>query len=83
MSDQENSSWLTVSYKIVKNLSLCYKKSYFFNMVKPIDPIFFKMIEIIEQNFFNRVLHRCPGLNQSAQPWFMVWNRVICCKYST
>ena len=47
-------SWLTVSSQIVKSLSLCYKKSYFSNMVQPIDLIFCKMIEIIAQNFFNR-----------------------------
>ena len=46
-------SWLTVSDQIVKSLSLCYKKSFFY-MVQPIDLIFCKMIEIIEQNFFNR-----------------------------
>ena len=47
-------SWLTVSNKIVKSLSLSYKKFYFFNMVQPIDLIFCKMVEIIEQNIFNR-----------------------------
>ena len=46
-------SWLTVSNQIVKSLSLSYKKFYFFNMVQPIDLIFCKMIEIIEQNIFN------------------------------
>ena len=49
-----SSSWLTVSNQIVKSLSLCYKKSYFSNMVQPIDLIFCRMIEIIEQNIFNR-----------------------------
>ena len=48
------SSWLTVSNQIVKSLSLCYKKSYFSNMVQPIDLIFCKMIDMIEQNIFNR-----------------------------
>ena len=47
-------SWLTVSNQIVKSLSLSYKKFYFFNMVQPIDLIFCKMVEIIEQNIFNR-----------------------------
>ena len=47
-------AWLTVSNQIVKSLSLCYKKSYFFNMVQPIDLIFCKMAEIIKQKFFNR-----------------------------
>ena len=50
----KTTSWLTVSNQIVKSLSLCYKKSYFFNMVQPIDIIFCKMIKIIEQNIFNR-----------------------------
>ena len=45
-------SWLTVSNQIVKSLSLCYKKSYFFNMVQPIDLIFRKVIEMIEENIF-------------------------------
>ena len=48
-------SWLTVSNQIVKSLSSCYKKSYFFNMVQLIDLIFCKVIEMIEQNIFNRV----------------------------
>ena len=47
-------SWLTVSIKIVKSLSLSRKKFYFFNMVQPIDLTFCKMVEIIEQNIFNR-----------------------------
>ena len=47
-------SWLTASNQIVKGLSLCYKKSYFLNMVEPIDLIFCKVIEMIEQNIFNR-----------------------------
>ena len=47
-------SWLTVSSQIVKSLSLPYKKFYFFNMVQPIDLIFCKMVDIIEQNIFNR-----------------------------
>ena len=47
-------SWLTVSNQIVKSLSLSYKKFYFFNMVQPIDLIFCKMVEIVEQNIFNR-----------------------------
>ena len=47
-------SWLTVSNQIVKSLSLCYKKSYFFNMVQPIDLIFSEVIKMIEQNIFNR-----------------------------
>ena len=47
-------SWLTVSNQIVKSLSLSYKKFYFFNVVQPIDLIFCKMVEIIEQNIFNR-----------------------------
>ena len=47
-------SWLTVSNQTVKSLSLCYEKSSFFKIVQPIDLIFFKMIEIIQQNFFNR-----------------------------
>ena len=34
-------------------MTLCYKKSYFFNMVQPIDRSFCKMIEVIEQNIFN------------------------------
>ena len=46
-------SWLTVSNQIVKSLSLCYKKSHFLNMVEPVDLIFYKMIEMIEQNIFN------------------------------
>ena len=45
-------SWLTVSSQIVKS-ALCYKKSYFFNVVQPINLVFCKMIEIIEQNIFN------------------------------
>ena len=52
-TDKRN-SWLTVSNQIVKSLSLCYKKSYYFNMVQPIDLIFCKVIEMIEQNIFNR-----------------------------
>ena len=47
-------SWLTASNQIVKSLSLCYKKSYYFNMVQPIDLIFCDVIEMIEQNIFNR-----------------------------
>ena len=47
-------SWLTVSNQIVKSLSLCYKKSYFFNMVQPIDINFCKVVEMIQQNIFNR-----------------------------
>ena len=47
-------SWLTFSNQIVKSLSLFYEKSYIFIMVQHIDLIFSKMIEIIEQNFFNR-----------------------------
>ena len=47
-------SWLTVSNQIVKSLSLCYKKSYVFNMVQPVDLIFCKVIEMIAQNIFNR-----------------------------
>ena len=47
-------SWFTVSNQIVKTLSLCYKKPYFFNMVQSIDLTFYKMIEMIEQNIFNR-----------------------------
>ena len=47
-------SWVTVPNQIVKSLSLSYKKFYFFNMVQPIDRIFCKMVEIIEQNIFNR-----------------------------
>ena len=47
-------SWLTVSNQIVKSLSLSHEKFYFFNMVQPIDLIFGKMVEIIEQNIFNR-----------------------------
>ena len=47
-------SWLTASNQIVKSLSLSYKKFYFFNMVQPIDLIFCEMVEIIEQNIFNR-----------------------------
>ena len=50
---KHKSSWLTVSNQIFKSLSLCYKKSYFFKMVQPIDLLFCKMIEIVEQNFFN------------------------------
>ena len=46
-------SWLTISNQIVKSLSLCYKKSYFFDIVQPIDLIFCKMIEMIEQKIFN------------------------------
>ena len=38
--------------KLLK-VSHCYKKSYFFNMVQPIDLIFCKVIEMIEQNIFN------------------------------
>ena len=51
---KRSNSWLTVSNPIVKSLSLCYKKSFFFNMVQPIDLIFGKVIEMIEQNIFNR-----------------------------
>ena len=51
---KNRSSWLTVSNQIVKSLSLCYKKSYYFNMVQPIDLIFCEVIEMIEQNIFNR-----------------------------
>ena len=40
--------------QIVKSLSLCHEKSYFFNMVQPINLLFCKMTEIIEQNVFNR-----------------------------
>ena len=47
-------SWLTASNQIVNSLSLCYKMSYFCKMVQPIDLIFSKMIEMIEQNIFNR-----------------------------
>ena len=47
-------SWLTVSNQIVKSLSLSYKKFYFFNIFQTIDLIFCKMVEIIEQNIFNR-----------------------------
>ena len=47
-------SWLTVSNQIVKSLSLSYRTFYFFNMVQPIDLIFCKMVQIIEQNIFNR-----------------------------
>ena len=47
-------SWLTVSNQIVKSLSLCYKKCYFLNMVQPIDINFRKVIEMIQQNIFNR-----------------------------
>ena len=47
-------SWLPVSNQIVTSLSLSYKKFYFFNMVQPIDLIFCKLVEIIEQNIFNR-----------------------------
>ena len=36
-----------------RGLLLSYKKS-FFDMVQPIDFIFCKIIEIIEQNFLNR-----------------------------
>ena len=45
----------SVSTQINKSLtlSLCFKKSYFFNMIQSIDLIFCKMIEITEQNFFN------------------------------
>ena len=43
----------SVSNQIVKSLSLSHKKFYFFNMVQPIDLIFCKMVEIIEQNIFN------------------------------
>ena len=49
----QQNSWLTVSNQIVKGLSLSYKKFYFFNIVQPIDLIFFKIVEIIEQNIFN------------------------------
>ena len=47
-------SWLTVSNQIVKSLSLPYKKFYFFDIVQPIDLLFRKMVDIIEQNMFNR-----------------------------
>ena len=47
-------SWLTISNQTVKSLSLSYEKFYFFKMVQPINLIFGKMIEIIEQNIFNR-----------------------------
>ena len=50
----DGSSWLTVSNQIVKSLSLSYKKFYFFNMVQPIDLIYSRLVEIIEQNIFNR-----------------------------
>ena len=40
----------TVSNQIVKSLSLRYKKSC---MVQPVDLFFCRIIEIIEQNFFN------------------------------
>ena len=46
--------FMAPSIQIVESFSLCYEKSYFFNMVQPIDLICCKMIEIIEQNFFNR-----------------------------
>ena len=50
-----SNSWLTVSNQIVKSLSLSYEKFYFFfNMVQPIDLIFCKTVEIIEQNIFIR-----------------------------
>ena len=49
-----STSWLTVSNQIVKSLSLPCTKFYFFNMVQPIDLIFGKMVDIIEQNIFNR-----------------------------
>ena len=55
LSTASLNSRLTVSNQIVKSLSLCYEKSYFFGMAQPIDLIFCKMIEIIEQNFFNHV----------------------------
>ena len=45
---------VTVSSQFVKSLSLCYKKSYFFNMVHSINLIFCNVIEMIEQNIFNR-----------------------------
>ena len=51
----QTNSWLTVSNQIVKSLLLCYKKSFFLNMVQPVDQICYKMIEIIKQNFFNSV----------------------------
>ena len=51
--DSNSNSWLTVSNQIVKSLSLSYKKFYFFNMIQPIDLIFCKLVEIIEQNIFN------------------------------
>ena len=35
--DTQTNSWLTVSNQIVKSLSLCYEKSFFVNMVQPID----------------------------------------------
>ena len=49
-------SWLTASNQIVK--STCYKKSDFLNMVQPIDLIFCKVIEMIEQNIFNLQIFR-------------------------
>ena len=39
--------------QIVKSLSLCYKKSCFFNMVQPINLIICNIIEMIEQNIFD------------------------------
>ena len=57
-------SWLTVSNQIVKSISLCHKKSYFFNMVQPINLIFWWSIVIVEQNFFN---HADFGLLYFAQ----------------
>ena len=50
----KSNSSLTVSNQIVKSLSLSYRKFYFFNMVQPIDLIFCKMVEIIEEHIFNR-----------------------------
>ena len=35
-------------------VSHCVRKSLIFNMVQPIDLIFYKVIEMIEQNIFNR-----------------------------
>ena len=57
-----NNSWLTVSSQIVKSLLLCYKKSYFFNMVQPIDLIFCKVIEMIEENILIvQIFHLDPN----------------------
>ena len=46
-------SWLTVSNQIVESISLGYKKSFFFNVVQPINLVFCNMIEFMEQNVFN------------------------------